>query len=634
MFTPKKEIYDFYKPILIKYKSLFVLLMISWLITWLSSVVMPVLLKMETDQLVSKSSDFFWITNLWAFEIFIIILSVILIVNILEMILSSVTEIFSKAKNDLLRNDIQLNMFKRMENMEIGRSMNSRYKHITSIVENEFEKLTDQIVKSPKAIIEFFIKIFWISIIYAYFDIKLLFIVILFSISRYFISEAVRKIIKKYEIDWTFSLWKQARKYSSLFMFKLPELAISGWIKSTLKNYQTLLDKEVENWLKKDFSQLKYNITYLINSNFLDICLKLIVWYWVFYWTSSVGMVVLVVSSMKTVESIVSDILWFKQKYSDYIFRQESILIILKLCENIWYIEFNEKIEKIEFKNIKFAYPNLAKYEKDYLDIVQNHIIWRDLWNSWLDKRIKSMISSIEEDIWKENQNILNNLSFCFEKWKVYWVVWKNWAWKTSMMYLLAGFFRNYSWSILLNWTESKDFKTTSFLDKVSFLSQIPFNMWWNSTIRENLTLGTIENISDEKIYNYLEKFWLSKKIHKSKKWLDSMMWDDIEFSGWEIQIIAFIRILLQNRDIIILDEWTNQLDAENEILVMNELLKFKSEKIIIFITHRMSTISKADIIFCLEDWYFKNFWTHKELLEQKDNIYNIFYRNQVLHES
>ena len=64
MFTPKKEIYDFYKPILIKYKSLFVLLMISWLITWLSSVVMPVLLKMETDQLVSKSSDFFWITNL------------------------------------------------------------------------------------------------------------------------------------------------------------------------------------------------------------------------------------------------------------------------------------------------------------------------------------------------------------------------------------------------------------------------------------------------------------------------------------------------------------------------------------------------------------------------------------------
>jgi ABC-type transport system involved in cytochrome bd biosynthesis fused ATPase/permease subunit len=50
------------------------------------------------------------------------------------------------------------------------------------------------------------------------------------------------------------------------------------------------------------------------------------------------------------------------------------------------------------------------------------------------------------------------------------------------------------------------------------------------------------------------------------------------------------------------LDEGTNQLDAENEILVMNELLKHKHDKIIIFITHRMSTISKADEIYCLEN--------------------------------
>ncbi len=49
------------------------------------------------------------------------------------------------------------------------------------------------------------------------------------------------------------------------------------------------------------------------------------------------------------------------------------------------------------------------------------------------------------------------------------------------------------------------------------------------------------------------------------------------------------------------MDEGTNQLDAENEMIVMDELLKKKHEKIIIFITHRMSTISKADQIYCLE---------------------------------
>jgi ABC-type transport system involved in cytochrome bd biosynthesis fused ATPase/permease subunit len=243
------------------------------------------------------------------------------------------------------------------------------------------------------------------------------------------------------------------------------------------------------------------------------------------------------------------------------------------------------------------------------------------------------MIDSIEEEVWKENTNILNNLSFSFEKWKVYWIVGKNWAWKTSMMYLLAWFFRDYSGEILFNWNIAKNFKTSSFLDKVSFLSQSPFNMWWNSSVRENLLLWASEDINDEQIYHYLEKFWLAKKIKKQKKWLDSMIWDDIEFSGWENQIIAFIRILLQNRDIVILDEWTNQLDAENELKVMNELLKYKNDKIIIFITHRMSTIAKANEIYCLEEWYFKNHWKHKDLLEKSDNIYASFYKTQVNHE-
>ena len=77
------------------------------------------------------------------------------------------------------------------------------------------------------------------------------------------------------------------------------------------------------------------------------------------------------------------------------------------------------------------------------------------------------------------------------------------------------------------------------------------------------------------------------------------------------------------------MDEWTNQLDAENEILVMEELLKNKSDKIIIFITHRMTSIRKSDEIFCLENWKITHKWTHRELLKWK-NIYNNFWKKQV----
>ena len=49
------------------------------------------------------------------------------------------------------------------------------------------------------------------------------------------------------------------------------------------------------------------------------------------------------------------------------------------------------------------------------------------------------------------------------------------------------------------------------------------------------------------------------------------------------------------------MDEGTNQLDAENELLIMNKLLKNKKDKIVIFVTHRMTTIKKADMIYCLD---------------------------------
>lgn len=82
------------------------------------------------------------------------------------------------------------------------------------------------------------------------------------------------------------------------------------------------------------------------------------------------------------------------------------------------------------------------------------------------------------------------------------------------------------------------------------------------------------------------------------------------------------------------MDEGTNQLDAENEILVFNELLKKRKEKIIIFITHRMSTISRADKIFTLENGKVEHSGTHEQLLNENNNAYARFYKAQILHDS
>lgn len=65
---------------------------------------------------------------------------------------------------------------------------------------------------------------------------------------------------------------------------------------------------------------------------------------------------------------------------------------------------------------------------------------------------------------------------------------------------------------------------------------------------------------------------------------------------------------------------------------MFDALLEKRKEKIIIFITHRMSTVSRADEIFTLENGTITHHGTHHALLEEKDNLYSQFYTSQVLH--
>lgn len=622
---------NFFLPILKKHKWYLFLLMLDSSITWVAAVLMPILLKYETDQLVEKNSN----AILSSFSIFLIILWVILIVKIIDKLINWVIRIFKDSKEQFFRNDVQYEFFKVMENMEVWLTLSNRFQKLSNIIDNWIETFSKQILNFPSKVLWNTIKILWLSAVYAYFDITLLFIVIISSYIWYLISTYTINLREKFRVDWQFSLWERLYKYGHLFLWNFLSLATNWAIKSSLREYNNLLKEQIKHWIKQDWSVFFWDIADIINFSISDILIKAVVWYWVFYWTNSVGMVVLVVSSMETFRTVISSIFDAKADYKKFIFDQDIILLFFNICKWVWDEKIKDKnIDTITIKNLNFTYPNLASYEIEYIDIFKKFLDEKKSINdSRINKNIKKIITSLEEDSEIINTQIINDLNLTFEKWKVYWIVWKNWAWKTTLMYLLSWFFRSYKWNILFNDTLVLNCNQDSFWKKISYLTQIPFTLGWSSTIKENLTLWCDENIDEDMIWQYLKLFWLKSKIEKTKNKLESIVKEDIDFSWWEIQILAFIRLLLQNRQIIILDEWTNQLDAENEVLVMKELLKQKHDKIIIFITHRMSTISKADIIYCIDNWTISNCWNHKELLKNNDNLYAKFYKTQVLHE-
>ncbi len=629
----KKEILDFFMPVFKKNKLTFVLLSISWFIYWITWVLTPYLLKLETDQLVDQKSYNFLGNNIWPIKIYAIILIAILISNFLNQIITRISEITIRSKERYFENSIKISILRRYKDMEIWKSMNSRFENLKSIIDGAVEDFASSVIKAPWDSLNFIISITWLSILYYIIDIKLLFIIIFFNFLWYLINKFSDRIAKKFELEDKFIHWRMLNIYSDLLTSNFNKLAISGWVWDTINKFDNFLENDLKRNNKKNWESLFRQLGWFVNENFLNIILKFIVWYGVFIWTKSVWTVVFTITSMDKIDNITRTIIYSKRRIKEFKFTQETISLFLKITQKVWITKYSGTINKIEYKNVDFCYPNLWKYEIEYINNLEKTYSLVSKWFWYIDERVVSLTNDIKESIDENQKTILNNINISLETWKIYWIVWRNWAWKSTLMYLLAWFFRNYTWEILVNDNVCKDFDYESLTNKVSFLSQEPFSMWWWTTIYDNITLW-VENIDIDKIWHYLKLFWLEKKIKKLKNWLKEEIWRNINFSGWETQILAFIRLLLQDKEIIIMDEGTNQLDAENEVLVMNELLKQKDKKIIIFITHRMSTISKADVIYCLENGEIKHFWTHKELLWKNDNIYATFYKTQILHDN
>lgn len=243
------------------------------------------------------------------------------------------------------------------------------------------------------------------------------------------------------------------------------------------------------------------------------------------------------------------------------------------------------------------------------------------------------MLKELKAEIELPSPEILHGINLEFKKGNIYGIVGNNGAGKTTLINLILGFFSNYNGTISYNQIEGKTIKRDSLYSIASYVSQDPFIMNGRFTIRENLMLGVEREVSDEELWDLLDKFHLKTKIQKLRLGLDNNIgWDD-DLSGGQRQLIAIIRTLLQDRPILILDEGTNQLDAENELRIMRELLKEKHKKIIIFITHRMSTIRHVDTIYCIEGGNITASGNHESLMGS-DNAYARFYDIQHSKES
>jgi subfamily B ATP-binding cassette protein MsbA len=220
----------------------------------------------------------------------------------------------------------------------------------------------------------------------------------------------------------------------------------------------------------------------------------------------------------------------------------------------------------------------------------------------------------------------LKNINFFLPANKIIAFVGPSGSGKTTLASLLPRFLEPQKGEILLDNTNLKEFEIVSLRNLFGMVLQEPF--LFNLSIKENLLIAKPE-ASEKEIIEACKLAKAHDFILTLPKGYDTVLGEEgFNLSGGQKQRIALARVFLKKPPIIILDEATSQLDAITEEAIQEALDRLKGRHTIIIIAHRLSTVTKADLIFVFEKGEIVSQGTHQQLLETSTlyrNLYQTF---------
>ena len=249
----------------------------------------------------------------------------------------------------------------------------------------------------------------------------------------------------------------------------------------------------------------------------------------------------------------------------------------------------NVELPEIEFKNVSFKYPNQTEYA------------------------LKNI-----------NVKIKGN-----EHWSV---VGLNGAGKSTFIKLLCRLYECTEGEILLNGTNILNYEYNSYIKIISAIFQ-DFELL-NFSIKENIIIGDPDTVPDEEIKPLIEMVGLTEKVDSLEMGLSTPVFRyydmrGFEPSGGEQQKIAMARALYKNAPILLLDEPTAALDPIAEREVYERYNDMTSDKMAIFISHRLASCRFCGNILVFDSGEIVEQGTHDQLINIPDGLYSKMYKTQ-----
>ncbi|EGL36828.1 ABC transporter ATP-binding protein [Oribacterium sp. oral taxon 108] len=216
-------------------------------------------------------------------------------------------------------------------------------------------------------------------------------------------------------------------------------------------------------------------------------------------------------------------------------------------------------------------------------------------------------------------KNVLNHISFSMKKREMTALVGPSGSGKSTIASLLARFWDIREGTIKLNGKDIKNISLGSLMDQISMVFQRVY--LFKDTIYNNIAMGR-PSATREEVIEAAKKARCYELIRSLPEGFDTVIGEGgASLSGGEKQRISIARCILKDSPIVILDEATASVDADNERAIQEAISELCKNKTLLVIAHRLKTIKDADQILVVSDGRIIERGNHDKLMKE-DGIY------------
>jgi len=228
-----------------------------------------------------------------------------------------------------------------------------------------------------------------------------------------------------------------------------------------------------------------------------------------------------------------------------------------------------------------------------------------------------------------DEEYVLKDLSFKVNAGETLAIVGSTGSGKSTIINILNRFYELNSGKILIDGINIKDYELLALRQRMAVVLQDVF--LFSGSVFDNITLRD-NSITREQVTDAAKMIGAHEFIMKLPDGYDyEVMERGATLSMGQRQLISFVRALVFDPDILILDEATSSIDPETESVIQYAIETLIAKRTSIIIAHRLSTIRHADNIMVLEKGQIKELGPHEDLLKLKNGHYKELYEMQFV---